>query len=75
MGEIRAPSQQQLIQAREALLSLVLPYKWTAGEAPSLWTASAEALRRVEDALEQPHTVPNREGRRRAKDPLDTPTP
>lgn len=57
------PDPAALIAAREALLPVVLSCRWV-GEPPRLWVCAVEALRRIEDELGMPHTVPTRAGRR-----------
>lgn len=75
MATLTHPSVEQLTNAREALLRLVLPYRYPGGEAPALWRTAHAALCQVEEALGLAYTLPPRDERRarNGKKPLDEP--
>jgi hypothetical protein len=66
MATLSEPTAEQLLDARDALRRLVLPYRYE-GEAPPLWRTAHAALCQVEAALNVAYTLPPREERRNGK--------
>jgi hypothetical protein len=66
MATLSEPTAEQLMDARDALRRLVLPYRYE-GEAPPLWRTAHAALCQVEAALGLDYTLPPRDERRNGK--------
>ena len=72
MATLTEPSAQQLLDARNALRNLVLPYRYNGGEAPTLWRTAHAALCQIEAQLGIDYTIPPRDERRQRNKPVDT---
>jgi hypothetical protein len=66
MATLHEPTTEQLLDARDALRRLVLPYRYD-GEAPALWRSAHATLCKLEEALSLEYTLPPRDERRNGK--------